>query len=54
MVFVLISCNSQIDLEILKPNQDISNIVKDFEKTNDTEYGLLSYESEKYTKLPTL
>ena len=48
--FVLISCNSHTDLEILKPNQDISNIVKDvkdFEKTNDTEYGLLSYESEK-------
>lgn len=46
----ILSCNSRTDLEILKPDQDVSNIIKSigvFEKKGITDYGSVSYESEK-------
>ena len=44
------SCNSQTDLDELKFDSNVLGIVKDIkdiEKTRETDYGLLSYETEE-------
>jgi hypothetical protein len=47
---VITSCNSQTDLDELKFETNVLEImkdIKDVEKTRETDYGLLSYETEE-------
>jgi hypothetical protein len=46
---IITSCNSQTDLETLKTQQDISEVIKEIknmEKTTDADYGLATYDTE--------